>query len=406
MYSANVARGASTAMTFEVTGTGERDLQDLLVAVRRAGSLDTSLRLDFSRLDDGHSSSRRIGAWWVSSLSNLLVGHFCDVPLRVALPAASGMRLQLLRGGLYYALAQRTGPVDYTTSDEASEAVLDSSKGAWTPRKGPVLFREASGTPVGGRSYLYANTHSRAESGYFRRYEGSAAFPFLGDVIPRPREGIRGEVREMFLLATCETLVEVLDNISAHAFNRLDATFDAAWLGPTIVDRARSCLLVGLTTGGTDSHDRLHFVAFDNGFGIPRTMRWKHTAPLQLRGSASIMECVLRERLTDREIDGHAGAGLWCLCRLARFAGGTITVTSEDDLSGGQRATRIQISVPPAAAEDPSLEIMSRNMPLPWRGTTVHVQIRVPRLEGADGRQLRELKSNLHKYRATGLQPV
>ena len=85
---------------------------------------------------------------------------------------------------------------------------------------------------------------------------------------------------------------------------------------------------------------------------------------------------------------------------------GTITVTSEDDLSGGQRATRIQISVPPAAAEDPSLEIMSRNMPLPWRGTTVHVQIRVPRLEGADGRQLRELKSNLHKYRATGLQPV
>ena len=25
----------------------------------------------------------------------------------------------------------------------------------------------------------------------------------------------------------------------------------------------------------------LHFVAFDNGFGIPRTMRWKHIAPLQ-----------------------------------------------------------------------------------------------------------------------------
>ena len=406
MYSASVTRGTTTEMSHEVTGTGERDVRDLLVALRRAVSDDAPLGLDFSSLDEGNPSPRRVSPWWVSSLTNLLAGRFCDLPLRVALPAARGVRLQLLRGGFYYALAQRSGPVDYTACDDASEAALSASTGTWTPRKGPVLFKEASGTPVGGRSYIYANTHSRAESGYFRRYEGSAAFPFLGDVIPRRRESTGSEVREMFLISACETLVEVLDNISTHAFNCLDSSFDAAWLGPMIVDRARSCLLVGLTAGGTDSHDRLHFVALDNGFGIPRTMRWKHAAPLRLTESASIMECVLRERLTDREIDGHAGAGLWCLCSLARFAGGAIAVTSEDDLGDGRSATRILISVPPAGAHDPSLQVERRSAPLPWRGTTVHMQIRIPRLEGADERQLRELRDKLYRYRIARPQPV
>ena len=406
MYSASVTQGTSTEMTHEVTGTSERDVRYLLVALQRAVSDATPLSLDLSSLDEGNPSPRRVSPWWVSSFSNLLEGRFCDLPLRVALPTARGVRLQLLRGGFYYALAQRPGPVEYTACDDASEAALSDSAGTWTPRKGPVLFREASGTPVGGRSYLYANTHSRAESGYFRRYEGSAAFPFLGNVIPRPRESSGIEVRQMFLLAACETLVEVLDNISTHAFNRLDASFDAAWLGSTIVDRARSCLLVGFTAGGTDSHDRLHFVALDNGFGIPRTMRWKHTASLRLTESASIMECVLRERLTDRDIDGHAGAGLWCLCSLARFAGGTIAVTSEDDLSDGRSATRVLIGVPPTGADDQSLHVERRSASLPWRGTTVHVQIRIPRLEGVDERQLRELRDRLYRYSTARPQPV
>ena len=46
----------------------------------------------------------------------------------------------------------------------------------------------------------------------------------------------------MFLLATCETLVEVLDNISTHAFNRLDASS----MGPgsrrrSSIERGRAC---------------------------------------------------------------------------------------------------------------------------------------------------------------------
>ena len=397
MYSTSVTQGTLTEATHRVTGTSERDVQELLACLQRAVSAGAPLGLDFRSLDDGRASARRVGPWWASSVTNLIAGHFSDLPLRVALPAARGVQLQLLRGGLYHALAQRPGPVGYTASSDFAEDALRSSTGAWTPRTGPVLFGEASGTPVSERSYLYANTHARAESGYFRRYEDSAAFPFLGEIIPQPNASAGREARQMFLLWACKALVEVLDNLSTHAFNRLDAGFDADWLGPMVVDRARSCLLVGVTTGGADSYDRLHFIALDNGFGIPRTMRWKHPVPLRSTGSADIVERVLRERLTDRNIDGHAGGGLWCLSVLAGFAGGTIWVISEDDLSEGQGATRVQVDVPALGSGDQSLRVGRRSTPLPWRGTTVHVQIRVPRLEDADEYRLREFQDRLYR---------
>lgn len=198
----------------------------------------------------------------------------------------------------------------------------------------------------------------------------------------------------------CETLGEVLDNISTHAFNLRDPAFTADWLGPAIVDRARSCLLVSLTTGGTDSCDRLHFLAFDNGFGIPRTMRWQHPESLHQVEAVDIMECVLRNRLTDRAVDGHNGAGLWCLYGLARFAGGTITVTSEDDRSGGQAATQIAIRVPAVGSAGSSPDVRKRSIAVPWRGTTVQLQVRVPRLDHLDQEQVAEARDNLHRYRA------
>ena len=246
-----------------MAGTAERDVQELVRCLQRALTDGASLGLDLSPLDEGNASARRLGPWWASSITNLLAGHFSNLPLRVALPAARGVQLQLLRGSLYHALAQRPGQVDYTASNGFAEEALRSSAGAWSPRTGPVLFGEASGTPVSERPYLYANTHARAESGYFRRYEGSAAFPFLGEIIPWPVASVGREARRMFILWACKALVEVLDNFSTHAFNRLDAGFDADWLGPMVVDRARSCLLVGVTTGGAVDHSFTEWSVLD-----------------------------------------------------------------------------------------------------------------------------------------------
>ncbi|WP_419837052.1 hypothetical protein [Candidatus Poriferisodalis sp.] len=389
-------------ISHEVAGTGEGEVQSLLAALRRAGAAGTRLRLDLTGFDLGNASRRRLSPAWLAVVSNLLVGRFSDLPIRVALPEAPSARMQLLRGAFYFALAQRRGPVEFASHDDASAKAVSSSEGIWAPRRGPVpvLLEEAAGTRLAERVYLYANTHSRAESGYFRRYEGSAAFPFLGKAVPRP-QGRKGDaLRSEFLSTTCETLAEVLDNISTHAFNLRDPEFRSDWLGPAIVDRSRSCLLVSLTTGGTDSCDRLHFLAFDNGFGIPRTMRWQHPDSLNRVEAADIVECVLRSRLTDRAVDGHNGAGLWCLYNLARFAGGAITVTSEDDLSDGRAAAQLAVRVPAVGSAESAPHVQKRSVPVPWRGTTIQLQVRVPRLDGLAQDQIIEARDNLHRYRA------
>lgn len=385
-----------------VNGTGESEVQCLLEAFCRADAEGTRLSLDLTGFDRGNASQRRLSPAWLAVVSNLLMGRFSDLPIRVALPEAPSARIQLLRGAFYFALAQRPGPVAFASHDDASAAALNPSRGTWAPRRGPVpvLLEEAAGTRLAERAYLYANTHSRAEAGYFRRYEGSAAFPFLGEAIPRPRGQLGDALRSEFLSATCETLAEVLDNISTHAFNLREPEFRSDWLGRSIVDRARSCLLVSLTTGGTNSCDRLHFLAFDNGFGIPRTMRWQH--PDSLRGveAADIVERVLRSRLTDRAVEGHNGAGLWCLYGLARFAGGTVTVTTEDDLSDGHAAAQLVMRVPAVGSVESTPHPQKRSVPVPWRGTTVQLQVRVPRLDHLDQHQISEARDNLHRYRA------
>ncbi|MDE0136382.1 MAG: hypothetical protein OXM54_16265 [Acidimicrobiaceae bacterium] len=385
-----------------VTGTGEREVQGLLEALHQADAAGTRLDIDLRAFDRGNASRRRLSPAWLAVVSNLLMGRFSDLPIRVALPEAPSAQIQLLRGAFYFALAQRRGPVELASLDADSVPALNASKGTWAPRRGPVpvLLEEAAGTRLAERTYLDANTHSRAESGYFRRYEGSAAFPFLGEAVPRPQGRMGDALRSEFLSATCETLAEVLDNISTHAFNLRQPDFRSDWLGPAIVDRSRSGLLVSLTTGGTNSCDRLHFLAFDNGFGIPRTMRWQHPDSLHRAKADDIVECVLRHRLTDRAVEGHNGAGLWCLYGLARFAGGTITVTSEDDLSDGHTATQLAIRVPAVGSSEPAPDVQKRSVPVPWRGTTVQLQVRVPRLDHLDQDQISEARDNLHRYRA------
>lgn len=389
-------------ISHEVVSTGEREIRSLLDALCRADAAETPLGLDLTGFDLGNASRRRLSPSWLAVVSNLLMGRFSDLPIRVALPEASSARFQLLRGAFYFALAQRPGPVELASHGDASADALNSSKGIWAPRRGPVpvLLEEAAGTRLAERAFLYANTHSRAESGYFRRYEGSAAFPFLGEAIPRPQGRMGDALRSEFLSATCEALAEVLDNISTHAFNLRDPEFGSDWLGPAIADRSRSCLLVSLTTGGTGSGDRLHFLAFDNGFGIPRTMRWQHPDSLFRAEAADIVECVLRSRLTDRAVDGHNGAGLWCLYGLARFAGGTITVTSEDDLSDGRAATQLAVRVPAVGSAETTPHVQKRSLPVPWRGTTIQLQVRVPRLDHFAQDQIIEARDNLHRYRA------
>lgn len=381
-------------------GTGQPQRLALLGSLARADAERTRLALDLSPLDEGNPSKRRPSGPWISMISNMLLGRYADLPIKVVLPESHSIQLQLLRNAFYFALAQRPGITEFSRKSDRSSSLLEKSSGQWTPRTGPVLFPLADGDRVEERTYLYANTHVVAESGYFRRYEASAAFPWLGDVVPRPADRLGDSVREDFISATCDTFGEVLDNISTHAFNLRDTEFSAGWLGSRVVDRARSCFLVSLTTGGQRSHDRLHFLALDNGFSVPRTLRWQHPTPIRHDAAGSLMERVLQRRLTDREITDHSGAGLWFLYGLARFAGGTISLISEDDRSDGRSAARVSIAVPPAESDDHSTWT-SEVVDVPVRGTVVHLQMRVPTLTGIAATDLARKLDDFRRYRSS-----
>lgn len=387
-------------VTHRVEGTGRRDRLALLGDLAAADAQGAILVLDLAPLDRGNASKRRLNGWWITVLSNLLLGRYGDLKLKVILPEAHSIQLQLLRGAFYFALAQRPGKTDYADRSARSQQLLESNSGTWSPRHGPVLIPEALGEKLEEHTYLYSNTHVRAESGYFRRYEASAAFPWLGEVVPRSSNREGDLLREGFLTATCDTFGEVADNISTHAFNLRNPSFAAGWLGPQIVDRSRSCLLVGLTAGGGErSFDRLHFLAFDNGFCIPRTLRWQHPDPLRFDSGASLMCRVLQGRLTDREITDHSGAGLWFLYGLARFAGGELTVISEDDLSDGQSAARVHAQIP-AAELDQESSWSSETLPVPVRGTIVHLQLKIPRLSDIGPSEVAAKIEDFRRYRS------
>lgn len=137
-----------------MAGTGEREARSLLDALERAEAASVPLDLDLTGFDLGNASQRRLSPGWLAAVSNLLMGCFGDLPVRVALPVSHSARIQLLRGAFYVALAQRPGRVEYTTQDDASEVALSSSGGTWAPRRGPVpvLLEEARGTRLAERA--------------------------------------------------------------------------------------------------------------------------------------------------------------------------------------------------------------------------------------------------------------
>jgi hypothetical protein len=386
-------------ITHRLNGTSRAEQLALLGFLARADAERTTAELDLTPLDAGNPSKRRLGGQWVSVVSNLLIGRYADLPLVVRLPEANSIQLQLMRSAFYFALAQRPGLTTILAQSARSSSLIQANSGVWSPREGPVLFPIAEGDKVEERQYLYANTHVRAESGYYRRYESSAAFPWIGDVVPRPTSTLADELRELFISATCDTLAEVMDNVSTHAFNLRDSSFFAGWLGTGVVDRARSGLLVSLTAGGQGSFDRLHFLAFDNGFSIPRTLRWQHSRQLRLDPAHDLIERVLQRRFDDRHIADHNGAGLWFLYGLARFAGGTITLTTEDDQSDGRTGTRVHVEVE-AAESSAQSRWSSGTVDAPVRGTILHLQVRVPSLDETDPNVLATRIEDFQRYRS------
>ena len=423
---------AVNVVRYRVTSTQTGDREELAATLQRVQVQRLGLELDLTGLDEDtlttNASKRRLDTQWILDTGNLLLGQYNDVTLRVILPETSGIQLPLIRGSLYFSLVQRHGYLEIMTRRESEDTLvwqsfngivmriadtdrlvedipetiaLQRNHANWRPARKAVLFEEVVGNKIQDRTYLFSNTHATTEPGYFRLYQPAAAFPWLHDVVPSPKDRVARRVRGVFVDFVGDTIVEVLDNIPKHAFDLQNSAFEASWLGNRAITRDRSCMLVGLTEGGTGSHNRLYFTVLDNGLGIPRTMRWKHPVLWDV-DAGQIIECILSARLKGRGIDGHVGGGLWYLCGLAGCSGGTVVITSEDnetgDAGGCSTAVRVVIEMSPFWSGEPPRCVVEK-LNFPFRGTVVQLQARVPHFDDFDDARIEEFMDYCYKDR-------
>lgn len=351
--------------------TNPTDVRLLCASIAEASAAGTTALLDFSELDRDGTENRRLDGTAVALLTNVLLGLHGDADITVRPPRSTSMLRQLRRGGFFFALAQRAGRTRWTSPDD--ESLVSGWGGTWRPAKGDRLFDDGSADRVEERLYLYANTH-RLGQGFFRQYQPGAAMPWLADLVPMPHDRSLRAARQSFVASAVEAVVEVLENLATHAFKPRGA-IDDDWLRPH-GRRAKSMVACSLTKGGgADSWDRLHVLAIDNGYGIGRTLRWQH--PQATHSTADLLDAVLKRKFLERDIPGHSGRGLWYLHGLARIAGGSVALVTEDDETMAREGVRLGFSTPPAEAGptawDPPVEVA-----VPVRGTILLLDLAVP----------------------------
>jgi hypothetical protein len=204
-------------------------------------------------------------------VANLLVGRFRDVPVTVLLPSSSGLNLQLARGGLFFALANRSR---VTWANEVPE-LWDRVADAWTHPFHPSdsdMFREAL---VSDRDVYRDSWVIRAA---FQKYLLSVIHPHT-----RPARTLRADLQRIArrwlstrlrvthgselvktLVDCAEVFYEIVVNVPDHA--RLGADSNGCSLGQ----------MYATLGGGRESHNRLHFSVLDNGAGLPDRVNAKY----------------------------------------------------------------------------------------------------------------------------------
>ena len=244
--------------------------QDLLEAEER----EAPYLLDFSDGVLAGSSTPtgvRLHIPSVMVVANLLVGRFRHLPIAVRLPDSKALNLQLARGGLFFALANRGG---VTWADDVPEE-WDRAAEGWIRPFHPndeTMCREAL---VDTRSPEADSWIVRAA---FQRYLLSLMHPHL-----RPPQHLYRDLRRIAgswlsgrldvaprsemsstLVDCVEVFYQIVVNIPDHAgLAREPAGCSLGQVYATL-------------GGGRDSHNRLHFSVLDNGLGIPRQVNAKY----------------------------------------------------------------------------------------------------------------------------------
>lgn len=258
-----------------LTGSDSSGLVELSNQMLEAERLGVPFVLDLADAaitSEANPSAIRVNIPAALILSNLLVGRFRELPVKVRLPDSRGLNLQLARGGVFFALSNRT---DITWVDGVPTS-WNRIADAWTQPFHPSdagMYREALATTRD------LNRDEWVVRAAFQRYLLSVMHPHL-----RPATSLREDLERIArkwlssrlavaqgseLVATlrdcAEVFYEIVVNVPDHA--GIAAQADGASLGQ----------MYATLGGGRDSHNRLHFSVMDNGVGMASRVNEKFT---------------------------------------------------------------------------------------------------------------------------------
>lgn len=259
------------AVAKSLTTLDPRGLSALAGQLEAAERRDATCSLDFSDgaiAGEASPSAVRLSLPSIMVVSNLLVGRFRDVPVEVRIPDSRGLNLQLARGGLFFALANRprvhwTGepperwsatakswvhpfhPSDADMRRQALVDVKDPEQDSWVVR---AAFQR----------YLLSVMHPHNRPALRLRDD-------LRQIAGRwlsSRLNIKPGSEMVSTLVDClEVFYQIVVNVPDHASLRSE---------PAGCSLGQVYATLG---GGRDSHNRLHFAILDNGVGLPHRVR-------------------------------------------------------------------------------------------------------------------------------------
>lgn len=286
-------------------------LAELALDLARAEERETPYLLDFSDGVLAGSSTPtdvRLHIPSVMVVANLLVGRFRHLPIAVRIPDSKALNLQLARGGLFFALANRER---VTWADDAPEEWDRAAEGWIRPfhpndekmcREALVATKnlEASSWIVRAafQRYLLSlmHPHQRPPQHLYRDLRRIAGSWLSGRLDVAPRSEMSST-----LVDCVEVFYQIVVNIPDHA---------------GLATEPAGCSLgqvYATLGGGRDSHNRLHFSVLDNGLGIPRQVNAKY------RDRARSAEDALRDAVAGNlpRRAGGRGVGLDLVRRIA-----------------------------------------------------------------------------------------
>ncbi len=231
------------------------------------------LNLSDDAIADGSSPAAvRLYVPSVMVVANLLVGRFSDISVEVCLPKSSGLNLQLARGGIFFALANRQ---KVTWLDGIPEE-WDRVSQAWIQPFHPSDAQMCQEALVNEHSLEREAWVVRAA---FQRYLLSVIHPHR-----RPAHSLRSDLNLIarrwlstrLRVKQGEGLVATIMDCAEIFYEIMVNVPDHAGLGHQPYGSSLGQVYATLG-GGRDSHNRLHFSVLDNGVGLPCRVNQRYT---------------------------------------------------------------------------------------------------------------------------------